>query len=860
MPHSNRIFICVSLVCLFLSCAATAQFVKPTWLYRVQQDTTHYNIDDTIKLKYQVVEGLANEINVDQLSNTQNAIGVVPDTWAFDRKSYVNEILSGIAKPVPTPGSGEFSFPASKVPFTREFYRHFGFTNDNYFFIKRELVPPANLIRSNKLVYQIGEPITFTVSDDIAFLKDEHWLVRDENGRFRESPYIEVWFAPREVPGGATQLPELAYSTGNTILSPELSGFQHVIKQDDYLNPVLAIKSNHGFLPMGHYHVLLKVRDTIIGEVKGGIQVIGPKRESISALKLEPQLDEDEHNDQGVPMYDEFPSLLIHDSLSDFYRRQGSVDIYRVGEHGELREVSPPVRVAHTGSQPILRPRKTGGSSLKPGLYEARFYFGGGDDPLQGQILLHSLRFHLSEKSLSDQSEHTEAQPLPSNLLSITPDKAGPYHIGEPIKFKLAHNKNYKAYSDDAETELTHSDLYLKLSRLGQYHTNCAYIEEDSITAIKRIQTGLERTKVQQGNSFANALNDLQDSFVSFNDDNMSWGRIGNSTHNRYDTGTPRIDYQSNGQLTVNPPDVPGRYAIDVYRRSVDEAPISPANKFIDAERLHRFVFDIEARRFPGLANPPASRIQVPEELRRSDTSIGAFSARLQFPGSVKTYMPGQRGFNNGVSIIDQQQNNYVTVAERFYVPNSDYTVYRAVIGEDYILDESEPILSDPEKNLKIWVGHKQNTAIKLPADYPSSWPQEYLPTPISWQDLVVPIEAWLLPDDACYTEPLPDYEIRLVRLDGEHEVDDKQDWLRERYGSLDFDPLEYQEVDDHYLSYPFFIEAKFDEVPGAERISARINLSGEQAEDVWLLRTDEDPTLYRSEHAHYVGSPTEQE
>ncbi len=861
MPHSLRILIYLSLACSLIGGDAAAQFVKPTWLYRVQQDKTHYEIDDIIKLEYQVVQGLGNEIDVDQLSNTQGLVGVVGDSWSFDRKPYINEVLREFAKPVSAPGNGEFSLPVSKIPFSRDFYRHLGFTNDKHFFIKRELVPPADLIRSDKSVYQIGESITFTVSDDLSFLKDEHWLFPDNNGRFRESPSIEVWFAPREVPGGATQLPQLAYSTSNTVLSPELEGFQYVVKHENYRNQANVIKSNHGFLPMGHYHVLLKIRDTIIGEVKGGFQIIGPERESITAMKLEPQLDEDEHDDQGVPVYDELPSLLIQDSLSDFYLNQGSVEIYRVGEHGELREVLSASRAAQWRGRSLLRSTKTGGYPLKPGLYEARFYFGGRDNPQNGQLLLQSLRFYLSKKSIDDSHKHGEAQPLASGLLSITADKAGPYHIGELVKLMLTHNKGHKAYSDDVATELAHSDLYLKLSRLGQYHANCAFIEEESIT-IQKIQTGKERPRGQTGNTFANALNQLQDSFVSYDDNKLSAGTINNSVHARYDRSTPRIDYQSNGQLTLNPPDVPGRYAIDVYRRSVDEAPMSPANKFIDAERLHRFVFEVEARRFPGLARASANQIQVPEVLSRSDTVIGSFSARLQLPGSVKTYLQGRRGYTSGVSIVDRYSNSnfYVGDVEPYHVANSDYRVYRAVLGQDYVLDESEPFLNYPEKNLEVWIGLRANTGIALPAEPPSRWPEDYLPTPISWQDLVTPLQAWLLPDEACYTEPLPDYEIRLVRLDGEHEVDDEQEWLKERYGSLDFDPLEYEELDDHYIGYPFFIEAKFDEVPPVERISANINVSGEQAEKVWLIRTEDDPTLYRSERAHYIGASAEQE
>jgi hypothetical protein len=833
-------------------------YAEPHVTLKVSQDKTHYKWDESIRLSYQLIDGTIHPFkDIDDPDlfwvGVRGYMRQHDFIMGFNDAKLSDELDDIIAKQITSLGGGEFAMQASDIPFRKDFHRHVGFSNEDAFFIQRELSVPPNVLRSHKPVYEVGEPITITVSDAVSFLKEDKWLSPDSD----ERPMIEIWRAPREVLGGATQMPKRFWRSALQQDKGPVKGFSATMNtRESEQDWPFEHKSVTGYLPHGHYDVLLTIRGTLIGRLKGGIEVVGPARESVEAMRLEPQLDDDEQNEQGVPVYDEFPQLLVNDSLKTAFLNQGSVGIYRVGSNGEL--IGKQYHWAHSDvgltDRSLLGSQDTGGALLQPGLYEARYYFGGKNNAYHGEMLLQSLRFYLSPKAV-EKTDSRRAPPLPENSVQITPSKAGPYHIGENITFELARNEEHDAWDDDVEEALNHSDLFVSVRRLGQYYSNCTYIEESQVALPVRIQKGQRHEKPNPGGALGEAMLQMQDAFVAADDiviaqDWHNSGPIAEFTsgaaiaQTRHDERTKRIIYEE-GQLTINPPDVPGRYAIDIYRRDVDDLNSGDDTKFQTYERLHRYEFALEARQFSGLLSG-----SVPPELRRSDAYVSQYEARHLLPGGLKTYM-----FSDSLAAegpITANRPKVLAVPAQNNMANHDFNVRRAVLN-GYLLEESAPFRILKGKSLDYWLG--PDDPIRPRPKTPKDWPEQYITQATSWNELVIPKEKWLMDKEACHSEPLPDFTLRLVRLDGARKVKDDTEWLEDTYGLLDFDEMEYEELDDYYLGYPFFIEAEFDAPPASERVRAKVSIAEGGEREVWLLRTQDDARIYRSEGAHFVGA-----
>lgn len=878
-------------LCIFTGALTGTAHADPYPTLTITMPETAFKAGDPMTLQYNLQDGDTFDFHPDKSQYWAGVAGYTRGAASIYYKGLTPDLADILSTHITQLGQGEFTVPTEYIPFRRGFHRHLGFAQDSkkrhYFFVQRDLMPPPHLIRSDKSLYQFGEPITLSVSDDISFLYEDHWLAKNDNAR----PVIEVWRAPREVPGGAVELPKLVIKGNYSEITGDdtplngpakpVKGYSYTLdKHENFANGGMA----YGHLPQGHYDILLTLNRTVIGQIEGGIQVIAPKRESIEALVLKPELDDDERNDQGVPLYDKFPTLALSSSLDDFYKDNGAVGIFRVGSHGELRQTN--WIAEHSGykfgRQSLLRSMKTSGEPLEPGLYEARFYIGKENTPSPGfspLLLLHSIRFYLSEKALKDGNAperpyKQETTELPSGLFKATFDKDGPYQIGEAVTLKLERDKKSDSYTKKTAEALDHSDLWVGMRKLGQYYANCAYEDDYHVGNMERIQKG----KIKADKNGMGALLDMSGmpeaqfeqpslSFPSLQSGQIFSQNALTKTSPGYDGKTPRITYKDNGNIILNPPDAPGRYAIDVYRSPSSLRLSGPnySDKSPDIERIARFEFEVDAREATGLLTGK----KIPAELRKTDLAIYYDTARHQLPGIVKSYM-----FTGGPLIgyagdeaklrLDTSKGIYQNTdpySMDSYSTIYDYGVYRAVLN-DYLLAESEPSLIVANNTLCPWVSEFFSTVGDCQTvfkDMPKAWPDKFLATPISWRDLVVPEEKWLMPEEACHQAPLPSFKLSLVRLDGETKVKKKEDWLDQLYGLLDFDDLDYEELNDYYLGYPFFVQVEFDEPPSAARVKADVSLSGAASGEVWLVQTEDNPKIYRSERAYYIGAPREQ-
>lgn len=735
-------------------------------------------------------------------------------------------------------------------------------------YVKRPISPaPNGLLHLDRATFMVGEAIPATVSAAI-----DQFVAPFTQPETADVATLALLRLPREVPGGAWIPPNIPALSSQ----PVRRGAGTYDLASPWRDP--APSGHHGaqkngLLP-GHYLAQLRVGDIVIDETPIEIRVPAPGDLAIIDLLPRPAPDE------ATPVYNQLPNLgLLTDGIPPELLRHGMLRVFRVGQNGNLRLVAQqrvdcgegrdpdapcaPVNVQGGSTWRMFHEFNgvpmfgyTGGQPLEPGAYEARYYYRHdrpGFDYDQWEFVLDTRRFVLSERAIAQRPHggrdtHWErtAAPLSPQSLTLVPERTSVLRMGEFMRVDIADGPEAPRGGPSPWAALR-EQVWASLHRLGGDTLGCARYEEQIVGAPVTLKTPdtapapmpsgaqpgnfkpmvLPRIAVPSLPSFAPpALPSLPPNSSPRGDAPADPSVAGTSNASQ-----PYLGKSGERTLALRMPRLPGRYELRLYRGAGPGS--GETARFADGELLASTRFEVQASPLPGAIDYPEPRpdarrpiglkVVTPiDEAILPGYQLAIVAARETVPGGART-LPAWRSapvaLGSGIRAFD---------AATTYLPNQEPRSQAGhaqahLISNGIVLASSRPVrYVDPDNDLP--------------------WPDDFEPTPIaSYDDLIVPVDAWLLPPGSCGDADVPDHRLRLVNWIPA-EPTERTEYDGTEYALITGEGDRYEVLERVYFGHPFYIEAVFDTAPDAARYVGRAG----DATRVEFERSD-DPRIYRS-------------